>query len=90
MIGSIFLLFYDMKSLEQRLKECFAIKKQLEAVGVLVLPENNSIVSTHMNRFIKEATSETFYIEAGAHKLQIILTINEHKKSGVTVMSPTP
>jgi hypothetical protein len=78
-----------MKSLEQRLKECFTIKKQLEGIGVLVIPENNTIVSTHMNRFIKEATSETFSIEAGAHRLQIILTINEHKKSGVTVMSPT-
>ena len=79
-----------MKSLEQRLKECFTIKKQLQAVGVFVLPENNTIVSTHMNRFIKDASSETFHIEAGAHRFQIILTVNENKKSGVTMMPLKP
>jgi len=79
-----------MKSLEQRLNECFTIRKQLETMGVFIVPENNTIVSVNMNRFIKEASSETFNIEADGHKFQILLTTNEHKKSGVTVLSPAP
>lgn len=60
------------------------IRRQLESLGVLVCPETTKILSTHMNAFISNATSQTFNISATSKvTLKIILTCKDDRQSGV-------
>ena len=75
-----------MKSLQVRLEECSAIKKQLTSMGILVLPENKTLTTEKMNRYIREGSGESFVIAIDGVKFQIVLTSSEHKQSGITMI----
>jgi hypothetical protein len=75
-----------MKSLKVRLEECCEIKKQLESLGIFVLPENKMTTTEKMNRYIRDGSCETFVLLADGHKFQIVLTSSENKQSGITMI----
>lgn len=74
-----------MKSLDDRIHECIQIKKQLDQLGLGVLPECKETLAKHMNAFIQEGISQTFILNIPDSNIQfkVILTIQKNKQSGV-------
>jgi hypothetical protein len=77
-----------MKSLDDRIQECINIRKQLESMGLLTIHTIKEIITEHMNNYIKDGISETFKFTIPNDKtvFKIVLTSDDNKKSGVTII----
>ncbi len=77
-----------MKSVEDRIVECKNIRSQFQSMGLLVLPHFKDSLSKHMNSFITLGESQTFKLQGDStnQMFEVILTVNENKKSGVRVI----
>jgi hypothetical protein len=75
-----------MKSVEDRILECKNIRTQFQSMGLLVLPSFKDALSKHMNAFITLDESQTFKLSAINQTYEVVLTVNEKKKSGVRVI----
>lgn len=75
-----------MKTIEDRITECTNIRTQFQNMGLLVMTYFKDKLSKHMNDFIKLGESQTFKLTAGIQTYEVVLTINENKKSGVRVI----
>jgi hypothetical protein len=79
-----------MKSTKERIAECTNIRKQLSSLGILSVPKVAETLRTHMNDYVTYGTSQTFTIRDAdtlrGNSIKIILTSNEHKQSGITLI----
>lgn len=78
-----------MKSQEDRVKECMQIRTQLQSLGILALPEAQEKLSKAMNDFVAmgDSKSVNLSVPGTPTKFQVVLTTNEKKKSGVTMVA---
>ena len=74
-----------MKLLDDRIHECIQIKKQIDQLGIGVLPECKETLAKHMNAFIQEGISQTCILNIPDSKIQfkVILTVQKNKQSGI-------
>ena len=75
-----------MKSVEDRLTECKNIRSQFQSMGLLTIPGLKESLSKRMNDFITLDESQTFKLQGENQTYEVVLTVNEKKKSGVRVI----
>ena len=75
-----------MKTVEDRITECKNIRSQFQSMGLLTIPSFKDSLSKHMNAFITLGESQTFKLQGENTTYEVVLTVNEKKKSGVRVV----
>lgn len=76
------------KDQNTRILECISIRKQLQDLGVFVVPDIATIVSTNMNDYIKKGVSRTFMLKTKEKGImfRVLLAESIGKQSGIEMI----
>lgn len=76
-----------MKNIDQRLKEAVNVHARLEKLGILVTPDNRTMLRDASNKFVKDGVPSTltFNLSDKPCNVRVVFTPNEKVYSGVFI-----
>jgi hypothetical protein len=77
-----------IKTIEERIAECFEIRKKLQQCGVLTISDVAKSLGEHMNDYVKTATPQTFKLKSHERGIEfrVILAPTPGKQSGIEMI----
>jgi hypothetical protein len=77
------------KTVDTRIAECVNIRRQLQSLGILTIPDISAKLTKRMNEFVSSGISQSFKLiipdDPGTY-VHVILSSNPAKQSGVSLV----
>ena len=74
-----------MKSDATKIEELINIRKQLNQLGFLVIPDNNTLLQKHSNAYLTENITSTFTLKIPSEQTKAIITLSNIRQSGIVL-----